>query len=392
MTTSRDFNAVARAWLDMMPSETPDRVIDSVLQAVEDAPQVRPSYTHSRRFSTMARFALAAAAAVAVVFGALIYTTRPSEDVGLSVSPSPSSLPVPSEIDDALRSTWITIANPNETLGNGGGPVSLEFGAAGNGVSVTNFGPGNGFASTVTPVASDELEFVLENDSGSCQAGDRGKYRWELSSDRSEMTLSGLAEECTRRAIVLQRRWARSLLGAPTIGAGVVDSMDPTFAVTLPDYDYETRTLDDFVEIATPDGDGFSLMVFKNPQPFVDPCSTQEERIPYVPGADAFIEHFRTTEAFTVGEVTELQIDGHRALHADVSGKDNYEGCPGQELYQYTPQACNCHFIVGQGYSDSMYVVEVGTDTFLFIVSPFGSASEQSVIESIRIPFELPAS
>ena len=393
MTTSRDFNDVARAWLDLMPSQAPDRVVDSVLQAVEDAPQVRPSFTHSRRISTMARFALAAAAAVAVVFGALIYTTRPTTDVGPSLNPSPSPSASPTEIDDALRSTWIAIANPNETLRNGGGPVELEFGPVGNGVSATNFGPGNGFGSTVTSIAPDQFELVLENASGICAAGARGTYRWQLSDDRSELTLSGLAEECTKRGIVLQRTWARSLLGAPTIGAGVVTSMDPTFAVTLPDYDYETRTLEDFAEIATPQGDGFSLIVVKNPQPFVDPCSTAEERVPYVPGADAFIEHFQATDAFTVGEVTELQVDGHRALHADVGGVSNYERCPGpdQEFYQYTPKECLCHFVVGPGYTDSMYVIEVGEDTFLFIVSPFGSGSEQSVIDSIRIPYDLPA-
>ena len=394
MTANREFNDIARAWLDLMPSEAPDRVVDTVLQAVEATPQVRPSYATSRRFTTMTRFALAAAAAAAIAIGALIIYTRPSSNVGPPTSPLPTSSAsaAPSTLDDALRATWIANASPNETLQTGGGPVSLEFSPAGNGVSATNFGPGNGFASTVTPVASDQIEIVLEDASGICQAGARGTYRWELSADRSELTLTGLDEACTKRAIVLQRTWARSLLGSPTIGAGVVDSMNPTFAVTLPDYAYETRTLEDFAEIATPEGDGFSLLVFKNPQPFVDPCSQAEERVPYVPGADALIEHFQTTDAFEVGEVTELQIDGHRALHADIGGKADYEGCPGQELYQYTPQACECHFVVGQGYTDSMYFVEVGADTFLFIVSPFGSASEQSVIDSIRIPYDLPAS
>ena len=63
MTANREFNDIARAWLDLMPSEAPDRVVDSVLQAVETAPQVRPSYADSRRLSKMTRFALAAAAA-----------------------------------------------------------------------------------------------------------------------------------------------------------------------------------------------------------------------------------------------------------------------------------------------------------------------------------------
>lgn len=390
MTANREFNDIARAWLDLMPSEAPDRVVDSVIQAVESVPQVRPSFADSRRLSKMTRFALAAAAALAVAIGALIYTTRPSSNVGPPTSPSTSPSATPTALDDALRATWVSIALENQTLGTGAGPVSLYI-TSQDRMTTENFGPGHAFASDIQPISADQFDAVLEEATDDCAAGARGTYRWQLSPDRSELTLTAEAEECPNRGIVFARRWARSLLGETSFGAGVVDSMDPTFAVTLPDYAYSTRTLDDFVEIATPQGDGFSLMVHKNPQTFVDPCSQEEERVPYVPGADAFIEHFQTTDAFEVGEVTELEIDGHRALHADVSGKENYARCPDQELYQYTPKACLCHFIVGPGGSDSMYLVEVGADTFLFIVSPFGSVSEQSVIDSIRIPYELPA-
>ena len=338
----------------------------------------------------MTRFALAAAAVLAVALGTLIYTTRPSSNVGPPTSPSTSPSATPTALDDALHATWISNALENQMLGTGAGPVSLYI-TTQDRMTTENFGPGHAFASGIQPISADQFDAVLEEATDDCAAGARGTYRWQLSPNRSELTLTAESEECAKRAIVLERRWARSLVGETSFGAGVVDSMDPTFAVTLPDYAYSTRTLDDFAEIATPEGDGFSLMVFKNPQTFVDPCSTQEERVPYVPGADAFIEHFQTTDAFEVGEVTELQVDGHRALHADVSGKENNERCPGQELYQYTPKACLCHFVVGEGYTDSMYLVEVGEDTFLFIVSPFGSASEQSVIDSIRLPYELPA-
>ena len=73
-----------------------------------------------------------------------------------------------------------------------------------------------------------------------------------------------------------------------------------------------------------------------------------------------------------------------------IEGKADYARCPGQELYQYTPQACQCHFIVGQGDADSMYLVEVDGDTFLFIVSPINSPNEREIIDSIRIPYQLP--
>jgi hypothetical protein len=131
-------------------------------------------------------------------------------------------------------------------------------------------------------------------------------------------------------------------------------------------------------------------MVFKNPQVFADPCSTEEERLPYQPGADAFIAAFRANDAFEVGPAEELAVDGHRAVHVVIGGKADYARCPGAALYQYTPKECRCHFVVDQGYADSMYLVEVGEDTFMFIVSPIGSPNEQDVIESIRIPADLP--
>ena len=77
--------------------------------------------------------------------------------------------------------------------------------------------------------------------------------------------------------------------------------------------------------------------------------------------------------------------------HAAVGGKANYARCPGQALYEYTPKNCVCHFIVGQGGADSMYLVEVGADTYLFIVSPIGLATERQIIDSIQIPFQLPS-
>jgi len=41
MTSERDFDRIARAWLDLGPDAAPDRAIDSVLQAIETTPQVR---------------------------------------------------------------------------------------------------------------------------------------------------------------------------------------------------------------------------------------------------------------------------------------------------------------------------------------------------------------
>jgi hypothetical protein len=395
MTVNRDFNDVARAWLDLMPSEITDRALAAVIETVEDTPQERPWLAGRWRPQTMSRLLLAGAAAVlAVAAGVILITPRRAADVAAppappSASPSTSARAGGDRLDDALRARWIATASAHPLLGNGSGPVALSVTAGGNGMSAENFGPGHGYASSAGQIGVDQLELVLEQDGGDCTAGTRGVYRWALFSNRSQLVLTKVSDPCEKRAAVLARTWVRSLVGATTMGAGVVDTMNPDFAITLPDDAYQTRTLDDFAEIAGTHGN--SLMAFKNPQPFVDPCSDAEERVPYKPGAAAFVDHFRNNDAFEVSEATPLKIDGHDAIHVTIGGKSNYSRCPGRELYQYTPKTCECHFVVGQGYADSMYLVEVGSDTFLFILSPFGAGGELDAILSIRIPYELPA-
>ena len=341
----------------------------------------------------MHRFALVAAAAMlgaALVGGALFLGSRPSDTS--DPTPSPVTSPPPAALGgpapDTLRADWLATSNGHPMLGNAPGIVAMTVGPSGADISSSNFGGGHGYASTITQLAANDIELTQVADGDECAAGDRGTYRWSLSEDGAELTLFVLTEECQKRGIVFGRTWARSLAGATNIGTGVVDTMDPDFKISLPDEPFETRTLTDFIEIGTPSG--FSLMAFKNPQPFVDACSTDEERVPYQPGAAAFIDAFRNNDAFNVGPETNLTVDGHPAVNVVIEGKADYARCPGQELYQYTPQACQCHFIVGQGDADSMYLVEVDGDTFLFIVSPINSPNEREIIDSIRIPYQLP--
>lgn len=394
MTATRDFDEIARAWLDLMPAEAPDRVFDAVLDAVEVTPQRRLSLAVRWRLPDMTRLALpSTVAALVLLAGAIVLLPRSPSNPASTPSASPSSsasAPATGALDDALRATWLANAGSDPLLGNGDGPVSMAIGPTGTTIAATNFGGGNGFASAVAASGAGRLTMTLDRASSNCAVGARGEYRWALSTDRSQLVLTKLSEDCPARAAAFVRTWARSLVGATLVGAGIVDSMSPMFAVTLPDNDYGTRTLTDFVEIGVPSG--FSLMAFKNPVPFVDACSTAEERLPVKPGADAFLKAFEQNDAFVVGPRRELTVDGHRAISASVGGKDNYARCPGQALYEYTPEKCTCHFIVGQGYADRFYVVEVGSDTFLFIVSPYGDAQEEAVIQSIRIPVELPSS
>src|SRR5207344_790212 len=82
MTSERDFDRLARAWLDLGPDEAPDRVIAAVLQAAETTPQVRRRIRRpSWRSFDMTRLPVVAGAAavLVVVIGGGILLTRPGD-------------------------------------------------------------------------------------------------------------------------------------------------------------------------------------------------------------------------------------------------------------------------------------------------------------------------
>jgi hypothetical protein len=410
MTTDRNPDRIVRAWLDQMPDETPDRVIDSVLLAVDATPQVRrplltlPTPGRSTPMTRLALIAAAAALGAALLGGALLLGGGRNNSP--AITPAPASSPAPTEaptaapatpatssanatpLATALRAKWLAAVPTIPAIGNGGGPVSLTIETAGTSAFVGNLTPGAAFGGTATAVGADQVRLVLERDSGGCAAGDEGTYRWTLSTDGSQLALVKLADACANRGNVFARTWVRSLTTATTNGAGVVDAFDPWFSIALPEKSYEPRQLDDFVEIGNPDGT--DLLAWKNPQGFTDPCS-QAERYPYTAGADALVGYFRQNPAFNIIENTPMTIDGRPAIHLVVEGKAGYTKCPGNELLTFTPKACDCHWVSTPGFRDSFYLVDVGSDTIVIEISVGATKNEKPIVDSIRIPATLPS-
>jgi hypothetical protein len=100
MTPERDFDRLAKTWLELGPDEAPDRVVAAVLRAAEITPQVhRPFRLPVWRSFAMNRVAQAigvvAVLAIVVIGSALLLNQRNQPPVGgptasPSVSPSPS--------------------------------------------------------------------------------------------------------------------------------------------------------------------------------------------------------------------------------------------------------------------------------------------------------------
>ena len=118
MTTERDFDRLARAWLELGPDEAPDRVVAAVLQAAETTPQVRrPIGWSIWRSFHMNRLSIAAIAVVlVVVVGGGILLTRSSDQ---GVVGAPTTTPSPSAERDPLgeRRGWRGADGPRRHAG-----------------------------------------------------------------------------------------------------------------------------------------------------------------------------------------------------------------------------------------------------------------------------------
>jgi hypothetical protein len=101
MTSERDFDRLARAWLELGPDQAPDPAVAAILRAVDATPQVR------RPFALPIRRPLAGAAvaalAIVVVGGAILLSQRNQPQTGspatlptAAPSPSPEISPLPS--------------------------------------------------------------------------------------------------------------------------------------------------------------------------------------------------------------------------------------------------------------------------------------------------------
>jgi hypothetical protein len=407
MSVDMDFDQLLGSWLqDAGPAGPEPSVVDDALATARRtarrrglvASLVGPAAWPPRRGAVRmpaARRLVAVAlivvlvAVAAVAAGALIQRPPTPPLPSPFRAAAPTSTPVTGPARAALRANWVATSSGIPALDTWTGPVSLAISPDGGILSMDNFAPGASFLSHIDELEPGLVRVTLLGDSGGCAGEAVGTYRTGLSADASEITFTPVADACANRSVALGRTWIRSLLHPTTSGAGVVDSMDPTFFIALPEGTYEARTLDDFVEIGRPDG--FSVMVFKDPQGFADPCSTDEERYPYTPGAQAVVEYFQQNDAWSIAVNEPLVIDGHHAVHLVTVADPAYARCPGQNLYMYTPKACICHFWAPPGFRDSHYLVDVGQDTFMFVLSAApDAATEQAIVESIRIPAVIP--
>ncbi len=355
MTAPRDPDRIVRAWLDLMPDEAPDRVVAAVLQAVEATPQTRrPLDRALRRFPTMNRLFVLAAAAVAIVLvttGVLVVggPTPTPTPTPTSSSPSPSaSAPTPEDLPSNLIGTWLGSRNP--ILGSAREGAAMRLGRS----SIGLFGSNTQRLPALTAVASmagGDLRLAATKPSGGCTLGDVGTYPVTISPSGQTLTIGAGTDPCVNRRASIPGTWwlsdcirpgdtclgmldpgsygsqyfttfvAKGVAWGPVYGAvtftvpdGWANDMDfPSSFGLSPAADYRATTAQ------SPDpANGIIVLANALPESQATPCSGSPD--PAVkPGASAFIAWLRTLPDLEVGPTTPVTIAGHGALSVDVS-------------------------------------------------------------------------
>lgn len=361
MTTSRDPDRVVRAWLDLMPSEAPDRAIDAVLQTVETTPQVRqPLGAPFRRPFHMNRPSLtAAAAAIVVVLVAGAFAVNrfaPLQNGGASPSPatslaaSPGSSPEVAVLPAVIQGTWFgaprTIAG---AIPNGG--TQLHVGPDSIGLTPSTAGDRPLLSVTAGGAGGKLAVMTGTSSTGGCEPGQAGQYGYALSPSGQTMTITADQDACAQRQSLLAGTWwfadchtqdsepclgvldpgdvgsqyfaSTGAHGVPwvprfgalsfTVPAGWASDADFPNAFSLtPAADYAATQLhgDPAEDISV-----YSHVV---PESQATPCSGQADKAGEVDAA-AYVAWLRTVRGLSVGAASTVTVGGRQATMVDIT-------------------------------------------------------------------------
>jgi hypothetical protein len=205
MTTDRDFDRIAAAWLDLMPDKAPDRVVEEILEDVALTPQARRPTIRlpwaSGRADRLMLIAATVLIGAALLGGALLVgagrptTPLPTPAAPPPATPSPSATgPVASTAPSAsapaeLAQTWLADV-PSDVFFAGEDGLhrwTLPFAADGGSLDVRATAIRR-LRSTVDASTVGELVLTSTDAGGDmvrgsdavagCAVGDIGRYGW----------------------------------------------------------------------------------------------------------------------------------------------------------------------------------------------------------------------
>lgn len=413
MTDQRDFDRLARAWLELSPDRAPERSVAAVLQAVEITPQVRPWWRWlPGRNLIMSRFPLVATAAVVgvVAVSGLLFATRMDPVLGVpSPSPSPGASPLGDPLPSELVGGWVATSRGTSLEQ----PDITTFVLGGSGVDrwVTEFAvsvPHTAtwrFGSNVVETEPGILRFILSRPGAAdCDFRDTGDYRWSLSADGQWLTLDPISDTCKQRSDVLAGTWQRNIGFRNNGGQGVVTAFTPYLTLELPPkaFNGSEYSMLDTVSI---DRDDAGLLIWKDLEGFADPCDIKKGRLALEPGMAGFLAYLNEDPRFTVLSQEDMTIDGHPAVRVEFKIGDNleapcwnFDGNPDDRsgVLTWVPKSepePEFFWNAPIGSSDTLFVTEANGATLVFegwALKDGNEAIDQSLVDTVRILDALP--
>ena len=384
MTDQRNFERLARAWLDLMPNEAPDRLIADVLQATETTPQERSRLgLVIRRYPPMNRmsfYAAAAAAILVIVVGAGL-ALRSSSDIGApSVSPpGESGVPLPA----SLQHLWLGGHHDIGGIVTGAGTV-ISFDATSFHASQSN-GESSLLGSKAAVAGDGSL--LLSGTIG-CPGGGTGRYTWTLSASGRQLSITSAVDTCSARQTALVGEWQLNACRAPKdyclgdMVAGAYSSQyvrprlgsvswSPLYGgltFTVPDgwandsdwpNSFGLTPAADFEATSASEPDPARRIIVLTqvvPASQATPCSGQPQS-GVAPTADAMVAWLRSVPGLVVGPSQPLTVDGLPAIAVDLRlDPATAPRCDTEQLVEYIHSGGDGY---GIGASDGRRVVFV---------------------------------
>jgi hypothetical protein len=415
MTSDRDFDRLARAWLEYGPDQAPDRAVAAVLQAAEVTPQVRRSFRWPRwRSSSMNRLPLAVGAVTVLVVaigGTLLMSQGKQTGVGAptgspsaqptatpSMAPSASianGVPVPAAFDH----TWM---GPSRDIPGLVSTTRMQVVFTGPLAWVS--GTQLGFASHLTSnvdAGPSSIRLTLQSDEAGCQAGTIGTYPYSLSPTGLTLTMHAATDPCAARAAAMTGTWFRtdckvaddgcfgdldagtyaSQYIAPRRGvggswqpnwgaltysvpAGWSNSQDwPNEFSLTPSADYATETANGPAE-----GGIHEIWIVANPVPnkVTPDCGASIETV--APTPDGLIGWLASAPGLVVSKPTSIIVGAHSGKWVDIRLASNWKAtCPGgtepaRALFSYPSQTDDNAWTAGIAGQERYRVIVIDLD------------------------------
>lgn len=348
--------------------------------------------------------AATAAVALALVGGAILLVgnntpTTPTAAPTAAPTARPTAVATPPTTPVGLRSWWVA----NAPTGSTAKVVSMEIQP--NLVTVRDAGSESVIARAIAGTGG-EFAIAAPDSNHGCQQGDAGRYSFAFARPANEadagdlqLDLTATADACAARKAILERTWTRVFTNGFRGGRAVAIDFDPMFMITLPAGAYDVTVAGkDALMVESPTGNAPGIFVAtRNPAGFSDPCSvTGGDKVPLAHTIDAFATYMDSLPGFTV-QRSDVTIGGLPAVHLTVPTTITPD-CPDRnhqviEWSTSDPTFRN-HWVLGQGeVTDSMYLVEVGTDLYLFqwLRPTVDERAEMSVLSTITFIDTIPS-